>query len=127
METVYNTQIFDKTDEEQVKQFYDFIKVLMIDNNKGYNDLHIYQDDFYFIIEWVQNEWCTEYGINNYWRLLEPEDTIYTKISLPDMTYQDIPKGTEEEFMRDWHKENPGWHKDEYGVWYNEKDLLKKN
>ena len=122
METLYNTQVFDKRDEEAVKQFYDFLKMLMVNNNKGYNDLHIYQDDFYYIIEWVQNDWANEYGINNYWRLLEPEDTVYTEIYLPDHTYQSIPKGTEEEFMETWHKENPGWSKNDYGVWVNKEE-----
>ena len=122
METIYNTQIFDKKDKEQVKQFYNLLKLLMVDNDKGYNDLHIYQDDFYYIIEWVQNDWSNEYNTNNHWRLLEPEDTIYTDIYLPDHTYQSIPKGTEEEFMINWHKENPGWFKNEYGVWVNKKE-----
>ena len=123
METLCNTQIFDKRDEEQVKQFYDFLKVLMVDNSKSYNDLHIYQDDFYYIVEWVQNNWNDEHGMNNYWKLLEPEDTIYTDVYLPDNTYQSIPKGTEKEFMENWHKENPGWYKNDYGVWTN-KDKL---
>ena len=122
MDRNYNEQIFDKRDEEQVKQFYDFLKVLMADNNKCYNDLHIYQGDFYYIIEWVQNNWNDEYDMNNYWRLLEHEDTIYTEIYLPDRTYQMIPKGTEEEFMENWHKENPGWYKNEYGVWVNKEE-----
>lgn len=130
MEKMYNTQIFDKRDEEAVKQFYDFLKMLMVDNSKSYNDLHIYQDDFYFIIEWVQNEWSTEYNTNNYWRLLEPEDTIYTEIYLPDHTYQWVQKGTEDEFMENWFKENPGWSKNEYGVWVNKEEndkCLKKH
>lgn len=122
METIYNTQIFDKRDEEQVKQFYDFLKILMVDNSKHYNDLHIYQDDFYFIIEWVQNDWNTQYDTNNHWRLLEPEDTIYTEIYLPDHTYQWVQKGTEDEFMENWFKENPGWSKNEYGVWVNNEE-----
>lgn len=124
MET-YNTQLFDKRDGEQIKQFYDFLKVLMVDNSKSYNDLHIYQDDFYYIIEWVQNNWNDEYGINKYWKSLNSEDTIYTEVYLPDSTYQWIPKGTEEEFMKNWHRENPNWYKNDYGVWVNKEELSK--
>lgn len=97
----------------------------MIDNDKGYNDLHIYQDDFYYIIEWVQSDWNTQYNTNNHWRLLESEDAIYTEIYLPDRTYQMIPKGTEEEFMENWHKENPDWYKNEYGIWFNKEKMIK--
>ena len=115
----YNQQVFSKDDKEQVNQFLDFLKILMISNEKHYNDIHIYQDDFYYIVEWVQNRWIDDYGSNNYWKLLNCEDAIYTEIYLPNRTYQWIPKGTEDEFMKEWHKENPGWVKTEYGTWYN--------
>ena len=120
MDRNYNRQYFDKKDEEQVKQFYDFLNFLMTSNNIKYNDLHIYQDDSDYVIEWVQNNWIDSYGSNAYWRLLSCEDEIFTEIYLPNRTYQWIPKGTEDEFLKEWLEENPGWIKTDYGTWYND-------
>jgi len=122
MDRNYNRQEFRKDNEEQVKQFYDFLNILMISNDNNYNDLHIYQDDFDYVIEWVQNNWTDEYGSNAYWKLLSCEDEIFTTIDLPDGSYQWIPKGTEDEFLKEWLEENPGWTKTDYGTWINKEE-----
>lgn len=122
MDRTYNQQLFKKDDKEQVKQFYKFLEILMQDSKEHYNDIHICQDDFYYIVEWFQNRWQDDFGTNKFWDVLEYDDAIYTEIKLPDNTYQWIPKGTKDEFMKKWLEENPGWVKDEYGVWYNTND-----
>lgn len=117
-----NSQYFDKEQIEagELKTLLDYLMTEAYGKGQYYNDIHIKPADLgAFIVEWVQVPWSHEFG--GHFEYLEEDEQIFKEIHLPDNTYQYILADEDEnEFLDEWLKDNPGWVKNDYGMWTNE-------
>lgn len=118
----YNYQAF--TPEECKKGLHlKLIQSLLEISDKlenSYLEFHITSDGYCTIIEWT--DIAHEYE-NDFWKYVDEDYEVMYRLQLPDNSYELCYNEEEaDERLREWLKENPGWKKNEYGYWYNEKE-----
>lgn len=117
-----NRQYFSRKQIEK-KEHYKLLDVLMGEtygSGEHYNDIRIRPEEDAFIIEWSQESYNDEFGFNGKFVYLEPDQVVMTEYSLPDNT--SIFFETEEEYseyLKEWLEKNPGWEKNQFGMWTN--------
>lgn len=111
--------------EEQVKagEMTEFLNILLkqcYGKSKYYNDIHIKPEDCgAFTIEWVNVPWDESYGGS--FQYLDEDDRIFKEYILPDRSYVCFQFQKEyDEYFEQWMIDNPGWVKNEFGIWTNE-------
>lgn len=116
----YNYQAFTP---EEVKQglFQDLLDYLMGYNKKNrerYYDIHITTDGYCWVIEWVEVNYNEQYGQDGKFEYIPADSCVMTAYRFPDGHSEYFATKAEfEEVLEDWLKENPGWVKNEYGLW----------
>lgn len=118
----YNSQAF--TPEEVAKGLHiKFLQALLDISEKLDNshfEFHITTDGYCTIIEWADVN--PEYE-DDYWKFVDYEHEVMYKVEFPDNHYEYVFDEEEgKELLDEWLKENPGWKKNDYGHWYNEKE-----
>lgn len=99
-----------------------FIKFLLDYNqdsdNEDYFEIHIYQEDTGIIIEFDKVPFSRDWG--GRFEYVDEDQLVVTELIFPDNSTELVPKGSEDIRLDEWLKENPGWVKNEYGVWRKE-------
>lgn len=116
-----NYQMFDLTTANGKKHFFQLLETLIDYNNdseeKYYNDIHIYQEDMFSVIEWNHIPYSHEYG--GEFKYIAEDEVIMKEVYFPDNHYEFLfPEEVDERF-KEWLEENPGWTKTSYGTWTN--------
>ena len=125
-----NSLVFSK--EEQEKGLLnDFINILLKINRESFDhhiEFLIRQEEDLVIVEWSQINYSCE-DCYSHFKLVEPDQVVMLEYRFPDNHIEYVFDEEEgKELLEQWLKENPGWEKSSYGVWYNkiENDRLRK-
>ena len=119
-----NKQTFDFNLPNGKKQFQKFLDLLlefnMDSDNDTYYEIHVYPNDCSCMsIEWQETPW----GLNKEWggqfKWVDVYDDVYTELHFPDDHYEMVPIGSQEDILKEWHKDNPEWVKSHLGTWTN--------
>ena len=118
----YNYQAF--TPEECKKGLHLKLIQSLLEISEKFEDshfeFHITTDGYCIIIEWIDVN--QEYE-DDYWKFVDYEHEVMYRVEFPDNHYEYVSDEDEaKELLDEWLKENPGWKKNEYGHWYNEKE-----
>lgn len=120
----YNSQAFTP-DEVEKGLHLDLIKFLLEQSSKfedSYYEIHIDSDGYCTIIEWYDKRYNGADGDEG-WKFVDYEHEVMYRQKFPDNCYEYFPdKECAEEALQEWLKDNPGWKKNQYGHWYNEKE-----
>ena len=125
-----NRQSFDLSKSNGKALFRQLLDSLLAYNadpdNTDYNDIHIYQEEVFLIIEWDRTPYSKEWG--GQWQYLEEDDVVMTEVYFPDNHCEYLFPQDIEERLTEWHKEHPEWVKTPYGTWTNaaENDVFKE-
>lgn len=116
-----NYQLFDMTTTNGRKHFFQLLETLIDYNNdseeKYYNDIHIYQEDMFSVIEWSHIPYSHEYG--GEFKYVDEDEVVMKEVYFPDNHCEYLfPEEVNERF-KEWLEENPGWEKTSYGMWTN--------
>ena len=116
-----NKQTFNSRTENGRQHFQKLLDTLLDYNSdfeeKYFNDIHIYQEDDLIIIEWDEVPYSHEWG--GKWQYIEEDDVVMKDVEFPDGHFEQLFPDEVEERLADWHKENPEWIKNCWGIWYN--------
>lgn len=128
MSQQYNSQAF--TPEECKKGLHlDLIKFLLEQSKKfedSYYDIHIDNDGYCTIVEWYDKRFEDE--DNEGFRFVDYEHELMYRLDFPDKHYDYFySKEEAEKSLQEWLKDNPEWKKNEYGRWYNVKEIEEFN
>lgn len=81
-----------------------------------YNDIHIEPADCEeFIVEWEQAPWSHDYG--GRFEYVDRDQFVCNFVEFPDKHFEYTPED-EDEAIKEWLGENPGWVTDSYGHWH---------
>lgn len=118
MRKEYNSVAYIPEEAEQAKKLIDFLVNENINgNSKHYNEIHITTDGYCTIIEWDRVPYDHEFGVT--FQPVDSDEIVAKEVHFPDNHYEYLPAEQEEEAIKYWLEDNPGWAKDEYGHWYN--------
>ena len=83
-----------------------------------YNDIHIKPEDCdAFTIEWSQEPWNGEWGGG--FKYVDEDQAVLTEIMYPDRTYDLVEDY--DEAIKSWSELHPNWHRNEWGIWTEDK------
>ena len=113
---------YDITTPNGLKHFQEQLNVLINYNSdpkeKYYNDIHIYQEESFIILEWDHVPYDGSWG--GKFQFVAENQIVMTEEIFPDnhieLCYD------EEDFkkrLKEFLKDNPGWEKTSYGTWTN--------
>ena len=118
MNKKYNSVAYIPEEAEQARKLIEFLVDENINNNsKHYNDIHITTDGYCTIIEWDRVPYDHEFGIT--FQPVDSDEIVAKEVRFPDDHYEYLSAEQEEEAIKYWLEDNPGWEKDKYGHWYN--------
>lgn len=118
-----NNQMYFSHDEVEQGLHLKFIEHLCNyckDSNNHSIDLHMYTEDDAIIVEWVQISYQDD--CHSKYVLLQPAlgEMVMIEKSFPDRHYEMCYSEEDyQERLQEWLKENPGWERNNYGMWYN--------
>lgn len=116
-----NRQSFDLSKSNGKALFKQLLDSLVAYNadpdNTDYNDIHIYQEESFLIIEWDRTPYSGDWG--GKWHYLEADEIIQKEVSFPDGHYDYVFPEDAEEVFNEWCKNHPEWVKNEHGIWTN--------
>ena len=99
---VINSMYFDADSQEEL--LIDLIRYLMrysYENKSEYCDIHITPTDCKdFYVEWANVPWDGVYG--GRFRFVEDDQEVCTEVKYPDDTYEYVPAGQEEDYLKAW-------------------------
>ena len=118
-----NKLLFDTRTPNGLKHFQKQLDALLEYNRdpdeKHYNDIHIYQEEMFIVLEWENVPYSHEWG--GKWVHLEVDEVVMKEVHFPDNHYEYMfPEEVNERF-NEWLKENPEWHKNQWGIWTDAK------
>lgn len=74
-------------------------------DNDQYNDIHIYQEDEFIVVEWVQIPYNHEYG--GKFEFVDENQSIVTEFTYPDGEYgYAFDKEDKNKLIEDWYNKN---------------------
>ena len=124
MERKYNYEAFTPEDVND-GLLKDLLEYLLAHNRKStraYYDFHVTSDGYCTIVEWVSVPYEDEH-YNGEFVFKDEDEYVMKEIIYPDNSCEYIWPDEEKEKLDEWLKENPGWYKNQYGVWsYKEFD-----
>jgi hypothetical protein len=130
-----NHQSFDINTPNGRKHFQKLLDTLLDYNadedERYYNDIHIYQEESLMIIEWDNVPYSHEWG--GRFQYIGEDDVVMKEVRFPDGHYENLFPEDVENTLKEWHKEHPEWVMTSYGIWTNEeenrewKELLEKD
>lgn len=116
-----NRQSFDLSRSNGKALFKQLLDSLLAYNadpdNTDYNDIHIYQEESFLIIEWDRTPYSGDWG--GKWYYLEEDEIIQKEVHFPDGHYDYVFPEDAEEVFNEWCKNHPEWVKNEHGIWTN--------
>ena len=124
-----NKQSFDLSKPNGKKHFNNLLNVLFAYNedrdNEDYYEIHIYPSDCeYITIEWENTPWGSNKEWGGSFKWVSVYDEVYTEVHFPDDHYEMVPVGSENEVLKEWHKDHPEWVMTPYGTWTNKEENL---
>lgn len=119
----YNSEAFTPEEVEKGSHLLLLNTLFQLDKNleTGYYDIHITSDGYCTIVEWCQV--FPEISDAKFKFVGEQYQVMYEGCFPDNHTEMCLDEEDYNNRLKDWLKENPGWHRDEYGHWYNEKDV----
>ena len=107
---------------EDLKEAMNFVEVLckssLSENSRLYNDIHIYPEEYSFIVEWIQKPYDNSYG--GRFKYIPEGGEIFVEYEFPDNHYGYYMNEEDyEDALMEWLNKNPGWERNQYGHWYN--------
>ncbi len=123
MKTNYNSTAFTPKEVEKGLHL-KLIKHLLEEGaefNDAYNDIHVWSDSYCTIVEWNQVHFDNSFGDGKF-EFVDYDERIAKEVRFPDNHFELLPPEEEDEAIKEWLKENPGWEKNEWGFWYNVKE-----
>ena len=104
----------------------EFIKTLCnlsLDDSGLYNDIHLYEEEGAFIVEWVQIPYNHEYG--GEFKFVDDDECVMLEREFPDRHYEYFSSEDDyKETLSKWLKENPQWERTPWGTWTNKEELI---
>ena len=87
--------------------------------NDDYYDIRVHPDDCNLVVvEWEKTPWDRgEWGGSFQWVGVCEE--VYSEVYYPNGGYDMVPKGSEDEHLKEWHEHNPDWVLNDFGGWTN--------
>lgn len=89
---------------------------LSLSEDDLYSDIHIYENETAFIVEWEQIPYDHAYG--GTFKYVDEDEEVMLYRTFPDNHGEYF--SSEEEFqeaLTEWLKENPGWVRTQFGRW----------
>jgi hypothetical protein len=116
-----NRQTFDTSKPTYKEHFDRLLDALLAYNadfeNDYYNDIHIYKEDSFIILEWVKVPYSKEWGGN--FKFVDEDEYVMKKVRFPDEHYTYAFPEDIEDILKNWHEKHPEWVKTDYGTWTN--------
>lgn len=116
-----NRQSFNTDNANSRKQFIQLLNALLDYNadreNQSYNDIHIYQEESHIEMEWEQVPYGHEWG--GRFRYVDYDEEVMKDVSFPDGHHEMLYPYEVEDRLKEWHRDNPDWVKNQFGMWTN--------
>ena len=117
-----NSQSF--TPEEVSKGMVNELVGFLLNQNTqlegSYNEIRITSDGYCTIVEWATVPYDGEWG--GKFQFIDVDHEVFKEVIFPDNHYEYLRDNEEEEAIKEWLEENPGWKKNDYGIWVNEEE-----
>ena len=86
-----------------------------------YCDVHVTSDGYCTIVEWAVVPCDGSYG--GKFEYVDEDQYVTNEVRFPDGHYEYVPSKEEgDEMVAEWVKANPGWRKNQNGVWTNDEE-----
>lgn len=105
----------------------DLLNYLLDFNKKSttkYYEIHISKQDDYTIVD-VISCYYEHPEYTGHFEYVAEDQTIMDEMIFPDNSTMHVYPGTEDEVLKEWLEEHPGWVRTSYGTWTNEIDNQK--
>lgn len=116
-----NRQVFNTSKENYKEHLNRLLETLFAYNtdfaNEGYNDIHIYQEEMFIIVEWTEVPYLGEWG--GRFKFVDEDEAVMKEVNFPDGHYEFVFPEDVDETLKEWHEKHPEWVKTSYGVWTN--------
>ena len=118
-----NKILFDTRKPNGLNHFKEQLDTLIKNNadpeEEYYNDIHIYQEDSFIVLEWDHVPYDHSFG--GRFVLVDEDQVVMTeKVFTDNHTELCYDEDDFQERLKEWLEENPGWVKTFYGTWTNE-------
>ena len=119
-----NHILFDTNKPNGRKHFQQLLNTLLDYNSdkdeEYYNDIHIYQEESFIVLEWEHVPYSHEWGGKFQYIDEGMGQVVMIEKTFPDNHYElCYDEEDYEERLKDWLKDNPYWEKTSYGTWTN--------
>jgi len=114
-----NKQSFNINTPNGRKHFQKLLDTLLDYNSDKdenyYNDIHIYQEESFIVIEWEHVPYSHEWG--GQFKYVDYDEYIMKEVNFPDNHYEFVFPEDVNNRLKEWHEEHPEWVMNEFGMW----------
>lgn len=107
-----NSMAFVPEDKENMKKLLKYL-VEDYDSKEYYNEVHITNDGYCTIIEWDSVPFDGSFG--GKFEYVDEDHLVVKDVQFPDNHYEYLTDDYEEDAIKEWLEENPGWEKTGWG------------